>query len=312
MTDIAKYKYSVVIPVYNSQESVGAVIQQSIDFFEAKGLDHEIILVNDCSRDESWQIIRAAAEKYNQVVAVNLLKNYGQHNALYCGFHFVTGDYVITLDDDGQNPPEEMIHLIEQMHKENYDVVFGRFYQKEHHMVRRIGTRVINYFNQEIFGKPRDLVLTNFRIIKREVVDRIITYRTRYPYIPGLVVMFANRMGNVMVRHEKRTTGRSGYTFLAIVKLVSVLLFNYSAFPVRMMSMVGILVSLFSFSLGSVYLIKQLVIGSAVAGWTTLVVLISFLGGLVILMLGVIGEYIVRTLNQLTDVQSYHIKEVVR
>lgn len=312
MSNINQYKYSVVIPVYNSEEVVGTVLDQSIDFFKANKLAYEIILVNDNSRDGSWEVIRKAAGRHEHVIAVDLLKNYGQHNAIFCGFQFVTGDYVITLDDDGQNPPGEMIHLIEYINREGYDAVFGEFYQKQHNIIRRIGTRVINYFNREIFGKPKDLTLTNFRIIKREVVDRIIRYRTRYPYIPGLVVMLSNRMGNVKVLHKKRETGKSGYNFIKIIKLVSVLLFNYSAFPIRMMSMLGILVSLSSFTIGSVYLVRQLFIGSSVAGWTTLVVLISFLGGIIILMLGITGEYIVRTLNQLTDVKSYHIKEIVK
>ena len=312
MSIIDQYKYSVVIPVYNSKKVVGAVLRETVEFFQARKLDYEVILVNDNSRDGSWSVIRQFAEQNESVCAIDLLKNYGQHNAIFCGFHFVSGDYVITLDDDGQNPPGEMIHLMEQITKGGYDAVFGDFYQKQHSFIRRNGTRVINYMNREIFGKPQEITLTNFRIIKREVVERITSYRTRYPYIPGLVVMFSNSMGNVKVQHRKREVGKSGYGFLKIVKLVSVLLFNYSAFPVRMMSMLGVFVSMLSFTIGTLYLFRQLAIGSTLAGWTTLVVLISFLGGIVILMLGIIGEYIVRALNQLTDVKSYHIKEIVK
>ena len=302
-------RYSAVIPVYNSQKIVGDTIDRTAAFFETHNLAYEIILVNDGSPDNSWQVIRDKAQAMPHVVAVNLLRNYGQHTALYCGFQQSTGDYVITLDDDLQNPPEEMLHLIEKA-AEGHDLVFGRFRKKEHDSYRRAGSRLIGYMNEKIFDKPDDLVLTNFRIIRRDVVDRICGYQTNYPYIPGLSLMFATNPANVWVEHQKRPSGTSNYNFIKILELVMRILFNYSSYPLRFVSLAGMVISLLSFLLGIYYLIRAIFIGTSVPGWATLIVLMSFFNGLSLLILSMLGEYIIRLLNQVSSTKSYYIKEI--
>lgn len=303
-------KYSVVIPVYNSAEIVGETVDRTVRFFEEQGLAYELILVNDGSRDESWQVLREKARAHPHVTAVNLLKNYGQHTAVLCGFQKSTGDYVITMDDDLQNPPEEIVHLIEKS-GEDYDLVCGRFRQKQHALYRRLGSRLVAAVNARIFHKPKDLVLTNFRIIRRDVVDRICAYRTSYPYIPGLALMFSSRCANVWVEHHERPRGKSNYNVFKIAELVARILFNYSAYPLRIASATGALIALMSFVLGAYYIIRALLDKVTVAGWTTVVVLISFFSGIIILLLSMLGEYTVRLLNQTSSAESYHVKEVV-
>jgi glycosyltransferase involved in cell wall biosynthesis len=303
-------KYSVVIPVYNSAATVRETIDRTVAFFEGHGYDYELVLVNDGSRDRSWDVLREKALANPHIVAINLLRNYGQHTALFCGFQESTGDYVITIDDDLQNPPEEIIHLINKAH-EGHDVVFGRYRKKRHGLYRRLGSLLIHAINRRIFHQPKGLVLTNFRIIRRDVVDRICSYRTHYPYIQGLALMFSINPSNVWVEHQGRLVGMSNYNLFKIIELVMRILFNYSAYPLRLVSMVGIVISALSLLRGLYYLGKAIFIGVSVPGWTTVVVLLSFFNGITIFILSMLGEYTVRLLNQTSSTESYVVKEVI-
>lgn len=302
--------YSVIIPVFNSAPIVGTTIDRTVDFFEKQGWDYEMILVNDGSTDGSWNVVREKAKNNPRLKAFNLLHNYGQHTAIYCGLQNASGDYAITLDDDLQNPPEEIVHLVAKA-QEGYDLVFGRFHQKQHAGYRRLGTRLIDRMNRHIFHKPDDLVLTNFRIIGREVVDRMCAYKTNYPYIPGLALLFATNPANTWVEHHSRPVGKSNYSLLRILELVMRIVFNYSSLPLRVVNFVGISVAGVSFLLGVLYLARALIVGTSVPGWATLVVLLSFLNGLILLMVGMLGEYLVRLLNQISSPQVYYIKEAI-
>ncbi len=304
-------KYSVVIPVYDSVAIVGNTIDRTVAFFEGHGWDYELILINDGSRDQSWEALRGKTLANPRLIAINLLKNYGQHTAVFCGFQQSAGDYVITLDDDLQNPPEECIHLIQKA-EEGYDLVFGRFRQKQHASYRRLGSKLIGWMNRKIFHKPDNLVLSNFRIVKRDVIDRVSAYQTNYPYIPGLLLMFAVNPTNVPVEHQSRLVGQSNYNLIKILRLVMRLLFNYSSYPLRVVSVSGMIIAAISFILGIIYLIRALLIGISVPGWATLVILSSFLNGLTLLILGMLGEYLVRLLNQVSSSNIYHIKETIR
>jgi glycosyltransferase involved in cell wall biosynthesis len=304
-------KYSVVIPVFNSEKIIGAVVKKTAEFFRVKNLSYEIILINDGSEDGSWEIIKDLATSHKNVIAVNFLKNYGQHNAIFCGFHHVSGDFVITMDDDMQNPPEEISHLIEKANQ-GYDVVFGRFRAKKHNLARQLGSRIVGYLNTKIFQKPKDIQLSNFRIIRKDVIQRILNYQTSAPYIPGLVLMFSEKAGNVAVEHHSREVGKSNYSLTRIMRLVGTILFNYSSFPIKFFGGVGALIALTSFIYGIITILKRITSGTQVAGWTTVVVLLSFLGGYIILMLALLGEYLSRIASRMSQNKSYTIKEVIQ
>ena len=302
--------FSVVIPVFNSEAIVADTIAQTVEFFEQNHLKYEIILVVDGSPDSSWQVVKKCAAVNPHLVGINLLRNYGQHTALFCGLQQSTGDYVITIDDDLQNPPGEIIHLIAKA-REGHDVVFGQFRQKQHAAYRRLGTRAIGAINERVFHKPKDLVLSNFRIIRRDVVDRICAYSTSYPYIPGLVLMFAANPGNTLVDHKARPVGQSNYSLVRIASLVMRILFNYSSLPLRLVSTIGITVATISLLLSTYFLLRAVFIGTSVPGWSTVVVLLSFFNGISLLVLSMLGEYTVRLLNQVSQGAVYHIKETV-
>lgn len=304
-------KLSIIIPVYNSENIVDKTVARLIEFLSIKKYNSEILLINDGSSDKSWEIIKNLANKFPEVHSINLLKNYGQHTAVFCGIQKSTGDFLITMDDDLQNPPEEIEHLVRKISSEDLDLVFGKFKQKKHSTFRKFGTKVIGYLNKKIFDKPDDIVLTNFRIFTKEVAQRVSQHKTMSPYIPGLLLMYSNKIANVEVEHKARLQGKSNYTLFKIISLVGRLLFNYSTYPLRLLVTIGGAVSISSFLIGLFYLFTGLVHGRQVKGWTTLVVLLSFLNGLILAGLGIIGEYLKRILNQISFLKSYEIKEEI-
>ena len=309
-TDPRAANYSVVIPVFNSEGTVRKTVEDTVAFFESQGLAYEIILVNDGSQDDSWTVVKGLALANPRITAVNLLRNYGQHNANLCGFRHATGDYVITMDDDGQNPPGEIIHLIRSAAEGN-DLVFGRYRAKEAHPIRILGSWIIGLINRRIFGQPSDLTVSNFRIIRRDVVDRICASRQSFPYITGLALINSRLRANVPVLHRAREQGGSNYTLARVFRLVMTILFSYSLFPLRFLGAVGLVVSTGSFLIGCVYLTWGLLHKVHVQGWTTVVVLLAFLNGMTILLLSMLGEYVVRILNQTSQNEPYHVIDTV-
>jgi glycosyltransferase involved in cell wall biosynthesis len=310
-TELAKtYKYSVVIPVYNSSKIVGDTIDRTVSFFETQGWNYEVIVVNDGSPDNSWDILREKAQQNPCVIAINLLTNYGQHTAVFCGLKHSTGDYAITIDDDLQNPPEEIVHMVNTV-LEGYDIVYGRFKRKEHANYRRAGSKLISLINRRIFKQPEDLIVTNFRIIRRDVVQRMVNYRTNYPYITGLSLMFSSHRGNAWVEHKPRPVGKSNYNWFRILALVTRILFNYSAYPLRFVSLLGFAVSFFAFVAGIYYLIRALFVGVSVPGWATVIVLLSFFSGINTIIVSMLGEYLIRLVRQTSESSSYHLKEIL-
>lgn len=303
-------KYSIVIPVFNSEKVVDKTIDKTVAFCRKQGIEFELLLINDGSSDKSWDVLKTKASEYQEVRAINLLQNYGQHVANLCGFENASGDYIITMDDDLQNPPEEIPKLIEKA-AEGYDLVLGQFKQKKHSLFRRIGSKLVGLINQKVFNAPKDLVLTNFRLIRRDVIERVCSYKASYPYIPGLVVKFSSSRANVLVEHHKREVGESNYNLWRIAKLVSEILFNYSSYPLRFVAGLGLVMSAFSFLLSLFYLVSTLVDGSSVPGWATVVVLLSFFNGMTLFVIGMVGEYLVRLINQSSNSDMYHIKDTV-
>jgi glycosyltransferase involved in cell wall biosynthesis len=306
--DRSDYLYSVVIPVYNSDRIVGDTVDRVVEVFTAAGLRHEVVLVNDGSPDRSWEVISQKARTTPGVVALDLLRNYGQHQANLVGLREARGDFVITMDDDLQNPPEEALLLIEEA-MTGRDVVFGRFEQKQASGLRRVGSRMISLLNRRIFGQPQDLAVSNYRILRRDVVDRITRSRTAYPYITGQALLYSRNRANVTVRHEPRRVGKSNYSLLRITRLVLTILFSYSSFPMRLAAGLGFALSGVSFVLGLVYLLLGLFGHTRVQGWTTIVVLLSVFNGFLFAMLSMLGEYVVRTLNTVStgEESSAHV-----
>jgi len=305
-----EYCYSVVVPVYNSEAVVGRTVEAILGFFDATGLRHQLVLVNDGSTDGSWDVIAECARRDRRVVALDLLRNYGQHRANLAGFRESSGDFVVTMDDDLQNPPDQILPLIARA-LEGHDVVFGRFERKQAPLHRRWGSLLIGWINRHVFHQPDGLTVSNFRILRREVVDRICRSGTAHPYVTGQALLYSRNPADVLVRHEPRTVGTSGYSTLRILRLVATILFSYSLWPLRVAAVTGFVVSVLSFLLGCFYLARALFVDTPVEGWTTLVVLVSFLGGCVIALLSMLGEYVIRILDAMTSQDAYVVAQRV-
>ena len=301
-----QYKYSIVIPVYNSEQLVGTTVDRVVEVFTRAGLEHEVILVNDGSSDGSWEVISEKARTTPGVVALDMLKNYGQHHANLAGLRESTGDYVITMDDDLQNPPDQALLLIDEA-TTGKDLVFGDFERKQAAGYRRLGSQMINMINRRIFGQPPDLAVSNFRIMHRDVVDRICASRTAHPYMTGQALLYSRNRSSVTVRHEPRPIGKSNYSMTRILRLVLTILFSYSSFPLRFAALLGFVVSGVSLLLGAFYLLSGLFGNTHVQGWTTTVVLLAIFNGFTIALLSMLGEYVVRTLNAVSSDTSYHV-----
>ncbi|MBX7168561.1 MAG: glycosyltransferase family 2 protein [Pirellulales bacterium] len=304
----ARPRYSIVIPVYRSAPLLPKLVERLDAFFAQHPYSHEYIFVNDGSPDESWQVLERLKQGRDELVIIDLLRNYGQHSAVFCGLQQSRGDWVITMDDDLQNPPEELIHLIRKA-DEGADAVFGQFHQKMHGTFRLLGSKLVGWLNYKLFNKPKTLVLTNFRCLRREVVDAMCQVNTTFPYIPGLVLLSAKTFANVPVAHHARPVGTSNYNLSTIARLVWRIVFNYSSFPLRLLCGIGLATSLFSFLLGAFFLIRSFFVKTQTPGWPSLVVLMSFYQGIVLIIFAAVGEYLVRIVNDVSGQKSYRIRK---
>lgn len=309
--DRTQFRYSIVVPVYNSAGQVGDTADRIRAEMATLGLAYELILVNDGSSDGSWDVIARLARRHPEIVAVNLLRNYGQHNANLAGMREASGDYVITMDDDLQNPPDQLGLLIDEA-MTGRDVVFGAFETKRAAGYRRLGSALIGRINRRVFGQPPGLVVSNFRILRRDVVDRICSSRTAYPYITGQALMYSSNRSNVTVRHDRATVAKSRYSLTRILRLVLTILFSYSLFPLRLAATAGFVIAGVSFVLGAAYFIHGLLSDSRVPGWTSLIVLTAVFNGVTIALLSMLGEYVVRTLNAVSAQDTYYVVERVK
>jgi glycosyltransferase involved in cell wall biosynthesis len=302
--------YTVVIPVFNSAAFVGRTIDRCIAFFEHTGRSFELVLVDDGSADATWDVVAARAAADPRLVALQLLHNYGQHTAVWCGLAHSRGRRVVTLDDDLQNPPEQVERLIAAADA-GADAVFGRPEHNRRGPVRRLGSRVVDWLDARVYRSPPGLVLTNFRLLDRKVVERMLAQSTGLPYVNGLAAVYARRPVNVVVEHRPREQGRSGYGVVQVLRVLGRILFGYSALPLRVVGVVGLLASLASFGFGAYVLWRALANQVQVPGWASVVVLLSFFNAVTLLSLAILGEYMVRTLRQVARLDQYHVIDAV-
>lgn len=302
---------SFVIPCYRSAATIGGVVDEiSVTMEKLKDYRYEIILVNDNSPDETFEVIRGICAARKDVCGVNLAKNFGQHAALMAGFHYVHGDVVVCLDDDGQTPADEVGKLLAGI-GEGADAVYARYEHKQHSAFRNLGSKVNEWMTRIMLGKPKNLYLSSYFAVKRFIVDEMIRYANPYPYVIGLVLRTTDKITNVDVKHRERTSGTSGYT----MKKLFALWFNgFTAFsikPLRVATAAGALASVAGFLYGTYTIIKKLVNPNVVIGFSSLMAAIMFIGGMLMLMLGIIGEYIGRIYISLNNSPQYVIRECI-
>lgn len=284
---------SFVVPLYNTGEGLGPLM----DAFRSLSLPEswELVLVDDGSKDGTAEATgQAVADFPVPVTVVELARNFGEHAAVLEGYRHARGAFVVNLDDDLQNPPREAVKLLHHLRESGAEVVYSRYAEKKHHWARNLGSWLANCCATFLLGKPRDLYLSSFRALRRELVERIVTYRGPYPYVDGLILGATNRISTLEVEHVERQEGRSGYTPRKLVRLGMSLLFDFSVMPLRIASVLGMLLC----ALGAVILaevvMETVLVGRRQQGWGSLMGALAVFSGAQLLMLGLIGEYVGR------------------
>ena len=304
-------KLSFVIPCYRSADSVGDVIRRIINTVLVDGrYDYEIICVNDYSPDNTLDVLRTIAKENEKVKVIALSRNFGQHSALMAGYNHVSGDIVICLDDDGQNPPEEMFKLIDKL-EEGYDLVSARYLEKKHSLFRRMGSKVRMSMSTYLVNKPKEIDLNSYCAFRRFVADEIIKYRNAYPFVHGLMLRVTRNIANVEILHRERESGSSGYN---LRKLVALWMNGFTAFsekPLRLASLTGMLCAVAGFLYGVIIIIQRLINPEMLAGYSSIMAVVLFLSGINMLFLGLLGEYIGRMYICLNNAPQYAIREKI-
>lgn len=303
-------KISIVIPCYNSEKTIGIVVEKIVDTVKKReGYTYEIILVNDGSGDGTWNIIRNLALKNKCVKAIDFSQNFGQHSAMMAGYRKTTGDIIVGMDDDGENNPEEMFLLIEKL-DEGYDCVTAE-YESHNSGFRSLGTRLNNWMACYMLGKPKDLTLTSYYAMKRFVLEQVIRYEHSYPYVAGLLLQTTKNWGTVKLHRNERLSGKSGYTPRKLLKLWVNGFTAFSVKPLRIATVFGLLFSVIGFVLGIVVILRKLFVGDVLMGYSSLMACLCFVGGMLMMILGIIGEYIGRIYISINNSPQYVIREEV-
>lgn len=299
--------YSVVVPVYNSEHTLHELYERvSKVFDETLQEEFEMILVDDGSKDHSYEVMEELHDKDNRVKIIQQARNFGQHPALLCGFKYVKGDFIITMDDDLQHPPEEIPKLVKVMNeRDDVDVIIAKYEGRQHNIIRRMGTWVSVYATSKMLKKPRDLEITSFRLIRRFIVDAIVKMDVHLPQIGNLLVQTSNRIINVPVHHDARKYGKSGYSFKRLAKDLIYDITTNSAFPLIVVRDLGITSFIISVVLALFYLFRYFLYGVSVEGWTTLVLFMLGYNGVILLSIGIIGEYLMHILDEAKKMPNY-------
>lgn len=322
---------SFVIPCYRSQGTIETVINEIRETINQKNatvrhseqssegtaakiparvFSYEIILVNDCSPDDVWSVIKRLVAEDHNIKGICLAKNFGQHCALMAGYAQATGDYVVSLDDDGQTPACETFKLVDELEK-GYDVVYGYYEHAKQHLFRRFGSWTNKKMAEAIIGQPKTLKTTSFFIMKKFIVEEIVKYPHPFAYISGLVFRATKNLGNVEVGHRLRLEGESGYTIAGLIRLWINGFTAFSVKPLRAATFIGFLCAIIGLIAGGFVVYEKLMNPAVPLGYTSLLASMLFIGGMIMLLLGLIGEYVGRIYISINHSPQYVIREKV-
>lgn len=302
---------SFVIPCYRSAATLPGVIAEISQTMACiSNYTYEIVLVNDCSPDDTFRVISKMAQEYQNVVGIDLAKNFGQHAALMAGFHHASGDIIICLDDDGQTPADEVGKLLTKI-EEGYDVVYASYADKQHSGFRNWGSQVNSLMTEFLLGKPKELSITSYFAMRRYIMEEMIRYQHCYPYIMGLVLRSTKHICNVEVTHRAREEGSSGYTIQKLLGLWMNGFTSFSVKPLRIATFFGA----FTAGIGFLYLIYVLIAYFTgrilILGWSSTIAILLILGGAILLVLGLVGEYVGRIFMCTNATPQFVVRETV-
>ncbi len=299
-------KISIVIPVFNSELTLEALVLDIRK--ELKDFSLEIILVNDCSIDSSREVCAKLSEAHSFISYITLRKNKGEHNAVICGLNFATGDYVVIMDDDFQNPPSEIIKLINTAENGDYDVVYSHYAKKEHSLWRNIASSFHDSVVTILLKKPKSLYLSSFKILNKELYNEVVKYKGPFPYLDGLILSVTSLIGTVLVEHKPRLVGKSNYNLEKLIRLYLNMMLNFSLKPIRFFTVIGIFtfligMVLMAFSLSDFLFAPNIFDSNVLLRRSTIT-----LAGFNLMFCGLIGEYIGKLFRSFNGKTQYSIK----
>lgn len=306
-------KLSFVIPCYRSEKTVMTVVDEIEEtLVKRPEFDYEIILVNDGSPDNVWSVIEKRAKEDEHVIGINLAKNFGQHCALMAGYNLTTGDYVVSLDDDGQTPANAMFDLIDKL-EEGFDIVFASYPETHQNAFRRWGSDFAKKMTDFMFDvKGDDRKGSSYFVMRRFIVDEIVRYKHSYPYIAGLILRTTRNIETVPIEHRDRIQGKSGYNLRS---LISLWLNGFTAFSVKPLEL-GAYIGFFTAVVGFIFvvytIVRKLINPDIMMGWSSLMAVLLIISGVIMIMLGMIGEYIGRIYICINNSPQYVVKEVCK
>ncbi len=299
----------ILVPLYNSQTTIQSLIEALRKTFDQEKL--QIILVNDGSTDQTKDRCLQLVSKYEGSVSfIDLARNFGEHNAVMAGLNHAKGDYVVIMDDDFQNPPEEALKLFQYAREHQFDVVYSYYRKKNHNIFRNMGSNFTNWIASFLIGKPRDLYLSSFKCLNRFTVQEIIKYKGPFPYIDGLALRCTNRIGKIEVKHEKSQKESSGYNVKRLLSLWFNMFVNFSISPLRLSSILGIIFSMLGVILSIAVVIEKLIRPDIPVGWPFLIIAVMIFSGVQLLILGLIGEYVGRLFLSDNQTPQYVVREI--
>lgn len=301
---------SIVIPVYRSGEILPHLVSEIEKIMESSEFrgKFELVLVCDASPDNSWQVIKSLAMVHLSLRGISLRKNAGQHNATMAGLNFCRGEYIIIMDDDLQHPPDAIPSLISEL-KSGADVCYTRYLDRKHVLWKRIGSRVNDIFATLLLGKPSGLYLSSYKALSRGVVNEIIKYDGPFSYVDGLILEVTSSIVSIEIRHQARLVGEGNYNFRRSISLWLKMATSFSVFPLRIMFIAGITLSILSLLVVGYVIIAKFMDPSIPAGWASLIAAVLFVGGVQMLGLGLIGEYLGRAYLKLNRKPQFVIRE---
>lgn len=300
---------SIVIPVFNAENTIREVVAELYSFLRDLGRSFELILVNDGSNDRSWDALCDIHEANQEsVIIIDLAKNFGQHNAIMCGFNACGGKYVVTMDDDLQNPPSEIATLLEFIEDQSLDLVYGQYQMKKHRLWRNFGSGLTQRFYRHIFKRTNGV--SAFRILRLELVKNVLTYDKNFTYLDGLFAWSTDRIGEVIVKHNSRESGESGYSARKLIVLAFNLFTNFSLLPLQVVTTFGFFVAISGFLAGAYFVFQALLQNISVPGYASTIVAILIIGGVQLLSLGMLGEYLGRVHLNINEKPQYVSREM--
>lgn len=305
-------KLSFVVPCYRSENTIKAVVDEVVATVGARvGYDYEIILVNDRSPDNVWETIVKLSENDSKITGISLARNFGQHSALLAGYAYCTGEYVVSLDDDGQAPLESLYELVDKL-EEGYDVVYAYYSEIRQTAFRRFGTWMAQKMGEALLGQPKDLKASSFYIARKFIIDEIVQYKNSYPYLLGLVLRTTSNIACIKTEHRSRLEGVSGYSFHRLLALWVNGFTAFSVKPLELGIVLGVFFAIIGFMGTAAVIIRKMMGYTTLLGWSSTMSIILVIGGMILVMLGLIGEYVGRIYISINNAPQYVVKETTQ